>query len=438
MTRKVCLFLLAALPLAAEFRWIEQQFGGIECASCAGSLERSLGRLRGVRAASVDPARSVVRLDLEEGNRIKLDDLRDRIKGAGFTPGGAEVRVAGVLRRSGDQWRLDAGIPVVYDLEWKGVQAPAADADGKSVVIAGDVPASAGAAPQALLQVRALTVTLPLAERIGRTDPAKYNVRKGVHAGAGELHYMTVLARDTLDNLNFLHRGVVMPKSSIGHHFHNISEEIFFIFGGEGEFTIDGRTSRLVGPVGVPLRGGHSHALYNPTDKPLEWMNISVRLPGVDPNPVVRDPAATFDLGDDRANVTLDPKPVFMTMPLDHALLQSVERMNGGKGTVRYRRLLGPSVYTSNWAYIDHVVVPPGASIGRHKHEGVEEFYYVIDGRGSVTVNRESSAIGKGDAVPVRFGEVHSFENTGPEDLEMLTIGIAKVKGELDTVDVVE
>ncbi len=136
---------------------------------------------------------------------------------------------------------------------------------------------------KAILFAGLLTCSLmtaqPLAERIGHTDPSKFNVSKPVHAGAGELHYMTLLPRDSVAGLNFMHRGIILPKSGIGHHFHNNSEEMFLIFGGEAEFTVNGRTSRVQGPVGVASKAGNSHAIYNPGNRPLEWMNINFRAP---------------------------------------------------------------------------------------------------------------------------------------------------------------
>ena len=65
------------------------------------------------------------------------------------------------------------------------------------------------------------------------------------------------------------------------------------ILDGEAQFTIDGRTSTLKGPAGAPARMGHSHAIYNATDKPVEWMNINVTS--------FRGIYDAFDLGDGRA-----------------------------------------------------------------------------------------------------------------------------------------
>ena len=52
-----------------------------------------------------------------------------------------------------------------------------------------------------------------------------------------------------------------------------------------------------------------------------------------------------FNLDDPRVDVPLDPIPTFMAMRLDRALLRPVAGMNGGKGTVQYRRALDTSVF---------------------------------------------------------------------------------------------
>ena len=82
--------------------------------------------------------------------------------------------------------------------------------------------------------------------------------------------------RQMQTNLLYMFRGVIPPKGGIGHHYHTRVEEMFVIFDNEAEFTIDGRTSRLAGPVGAPVRYDHSHAIYNSSDRPTQWMNIGV------------------------------------------------------------------------------------------------------------------------------------------------------------------
>jgi mannose-6-phosphate isomerase-like protein (cupin superfamily) len=285
------------------------------------------------------------------------------------------------------------------------------------------------AVPIVLLGAALLMARDPLAQRIRHNDPSRHRVQKSVHGGAGQLAYSVMLrASDFESNILFLHRGVLAPKSSIGQHFHNTMEEMFVILDGEAQFTIDGRTSLIKGPAGAPCRIGHSHAIYNPTDRPVEWMNIAVGT--------TKGKYDNFDLGDPRESATLDPVPQFMSMKLHRELLRPPAPLNEGKGAVQYRRALPPEVFISPWAYVDHVLMPTGTSVGAHKHAGVEELYYVIDGEGTVRVNDESAPMRKWDAVVMAPGDVHSIENTGGAPLELMVVGAAMEKGKLDTVNV--
>jgi mannose-6-phosphate isomerase-like protein (cupin superfamily) len=265
-----------------------------------------------------------------------------------------------------------------------------------------------------------------LIQRIGHTDPSKYT-RSRSHNSAGDMACEVLMPATSLDvPLNFVHRCQIMPGGGVGHHFHNTNEEMFVIFDGEAEFTIDGRTSVLKGTVGAPCRMGHSHAIYNPSDHPVEFMNINVAS--------IKGHYDAFNLDDARTNVAMkDPIPTFMTMRIDKSLLRPIANYRGGQGTVLYRRALDADVFLTNWSYMDHLFIPSGAMEGLHRHESVEEVYYVLNGDGEASVSGEVAPIHKGDAVPILFNEAHSFAS-GPNGLELMIIGISNKKDVIDTV----
>jgi mannose-6-phosphate isomerase-like protein (cupin superfamily) len=312
---------------------------------------------------------------------------------------------------------------------------------------------------------------IPLANRIGHTDPAKAMPGKNVHQGTGTLGIQTLLGRGAVKNLAFMHHGPLGPKSSIGHHFHTNSDEMFLILDGDCQFTVNGQTALIKGPVGVPCKADNSHAVYNPSAKPVDWVNFQVLIAdpvqtvagtpsaygaGVPPQgsgapPAQQgggmprrgsynysaDPTSLFETGDDRSDAVLVKKPTFInTGQIVKENLRPVVKMNGGKDTVLYRRALGPGAFESNWAFFDHLLIPIGSTVGRHYHAGVDEVYLVIKGKGKVYVNDEVADIAYGDAIPVKAGEIHSLESSPNEPLELVIYGIALEKGKLDVVDV--
>lgn len=257
-----------------------------------------------------------------------------------------------------------------------------------------------------------------IAGRIVHSDPASFRKATAAHGGAGELHIHKLLNRPAMNtNFLFLHCGVIPPKGGIGHHFHHNMEEMYIILDNEAEFTINGRSSLLQGPAGAPCKMGQSHGIYNPTDKPARWLNFAVST--------VKRQYDAFELNDDRVGVSLDAPPVFVSAQFDRSLLKPVEQFHGGEGTVHYRRTLGPAIFSTSWAFVDHLMLPPGTSVGNQKHDNIEEIYYVLDGQGDVHVDGKQAAIRKDDAFYILLGEEHSITTGGSNDLELLIIGVA-------------
>jgi mannose-6-phosphate isomerase-like protein (cupin superfamily) len=190
---------------------------------------------------------------------------------------------------------------------------------------------------------------------------------------------------------------------------------MFVIFNGEAQFTINGRTSTLKGPAGAPTPMGSWHAIYNHTDQPLEWMNINVSL--------YKGQYDAFDLGDGRVGVPLDPVPQFMSISLDPARLQPMTAA-GVTGEVRYRRVIGPTVFRGPWGFLDQYSLAPGASTAPTTDAEVGGYFYVISGQGRVTISGETADIKTGDAIPILLGDTKQFQNTGAEPLQLMQVGV--------------
>lgn len=259
----------------------------------------------------------------------------------------------------------------------------------------------------------------PLSERIAQANPASWRESASVHAGSGPMSFGQMLGGADVPGLGFIHRGIIPPGGGIGHHFHLSSEEMFVILNeGEAQFTINGRTSKIQTPAGVPVQLYNSHALVNTSNTTLQWLNISV-------NAQPAYAGGSIDLGDDRVGAPLDEVPNFVVMSLDKTRMGQGNAQHGADASVQYRRALQPAVFRTPWTYADHLVIPPGASTKGHLHTHISEVYYVIGGQGIVRVNNEEASFTKDAAIPIRAKEVHSIRNTGNEPLEILIIGIA-------------
>lgn len=279
-----------------------------------------------------------------------------------------------------------------------------------------------------LLMAQAMMVTAqPAKDRVVYNDPAKYRNLKAVHAGAGQMAFTQLIGRSELGtNFLYLHSGSIDAKSSIGHHFHHTIEEMYVLLSGEAEFTINGRTSKIKAPALVPCKAGDAHAIYNPTNQPVKWLNFAVSS--------TKGRGDNFDLGDTRAKVSLDPIPVFVSGRLDQAALRTQKPSGAGGNTVQYRRIFGPDIFRTNWNHVDHLVIAGDSATSPRRLEGIEEVYYVIKGSGTITINGEKAVVKADDAFYAKLGEQVALAGDSKDGLELLVIGIAASKDKMTNV----
>lgn len=126
------LLLVAVWPVLGEFRTMVVRFEGIGCASCVESLPGRMKRMRGVETAEVDAGKGVLQLTLGEGNRVKVEQVRDAIEQDGTKAKSAVVEVRGVVEKENGRWVLRVGPGAAYELRGEGVGAGRAVVSGEA------------------------------------------------------------------------------------------------------------------------------------------------------------------------------------------------------------------------------------------------------------------------------------------------------------------
>ena len=64
-----------------------------------------------------------------------------------------------------------------------------------------------------------------------------------------------------------------------------------------------------------------------------------------------------------------------------------------------------------------------------HSHDGFEETIYGLEGTTTWTIDGETVDVGPGEAVCVRRGQIHGFQNHGDVDATFLAIATPAVFG---------
>ncbi len=104
---------------------------------------------------------------------------------------------------------------------------------------------------------------------------------------------------------------------------------------------------------------------------------------------------------------------------LSHA---QVPNLKGGDGTITLTHLLDEQQACGVGRLFAVSTIPPGGSIGVHRHEGDFELYYFLSGHGDVLDNGTPGTVGPGDVMLCRDGDSHGIRNTGDEPLRYLAL----------------
>lgn len=123
--------------------------------------------------------------------------------------------------------------------------------------------------------------------------------------------------------------------------------------------------------------------------------------------------------------------------------VQNIEELNpvtmpahGGRGTIQMRFFhtafsrfdrgsdIKAADYTkSNWEFFAHAVLPKGSEVKEHLHDRTDEFYFILKGSATFSVDDKERIVKQGDCILTRKNSRHSLTNV-TEDLEFIATEI--------------
>ena len=95
---------------------------------------------------------------------------------------------------------------------------------------------------------------------------------------------------------------------------------------------------------------------------------------------------------------------------------------HGGNGDVTALEFFHRGEVGSGFQFFHDTTVPPGASIGLHRHHNNAEIYYLLDGEADFYLDGVRYRMRSGDLGIVQDGHTHKIVNTGDVPLRLIVV----------------
>jgi mannose-6-phosphate isomerase-like protein (cupin superfamily) len=99
------------------------------------------------------------------------------------------------------------------------------------------------------------------------------------------------------------------------------------------------------------------------------------------------------------------------------------DKCHDGNGTLLLHSLINTGDSDHSLIFMHDDVLPPGVSIGEHRHDGSEEVYFVAEGHGTLIMDHQNSPVGPGDVSLVKSGHSHGIINSGKTNMRLIVVG---------------
>ncbi len=103
--------------------------------------------------------------------------------------------------------------------------------------------------------------------------------REAEHGGVGSIYFRRLMDRSQFTSaLDFVDYTVVPAGSTIGKHFHQSTEEIYFVVNGEPLINVNGRETRARPGCLSLVRSGEWHSLTNDTASDVTILVVQAHM----------------------------------------------------------------------------------------------------------------------------------------------------------------
>ena len=119
----------------------------------------------------------------------------------------------------------------------------------------------------------------------------------------------------------------------------------------------------------------------------------------------------------------------------DPTAFRQAPAVHGGAGSMAFASLLNRGAVTPEFNFLHRGVIPPGAGIGHHFHNTVEEMFVILDGEAQFTVDGRTATVTGPAGVICRAGHSHAIYNAGSTPVQWMNLNVSLVAGVYDNFD---
>src|SRR4029450_8960541 len=119
----------------------------------------------------------------------------------------------------------------------------------------------------------------------------------------------------------------------------------------------------------------------------------------------------------------------------DPAAFRPSPAVHGGAGTMAFTALLNRGAVTPEFNFLHRGEIPPGAGIGHHFHNTVEEMFVILDGEAQFTIDGRTALVKGPAGVICRDWHAPAIYTSGTKPVQWVNLNVSLNAGVYDNFD---